>query len=696
MDPAIQFDSLDPRAESLFRFFGVIDSNKKLNPNWLKNPMAELSHSVYNHPDLLLEILEDLLDASDAQTQGIPGPDPGDRWRPVPGLDTDILYITTRQTGKNGSQHLLIGLGLNWAPEAGDLDFSLWAQLPLIDVDIDGQSISFALGGELSPVLVAFSVSHDEGFGTAGLGFDGARLSARIFFDSEPELAFRLENLQLGEEAPQTIDIADIAGIDPEKWFRLVFSLISARLQALPEDKDIDRIINHVFPILGLTGSGPLIPWWQLPEQGIGVLGDWLEDLVQDSSALDVWLSHWYEMLGAEDAAEIAGAGTRADPRRIRISSDSAVNLYLTLAHPRGSQGYQVYPGLILATAGQPISGENALSINFQTRMELFRLSLSGSGGFVPLPDFDLCARLYKPDDELVDVDFSDPANENGFDFLGAFKVRELRAGLGLVNASRIEPKLELVNVRSNAGSWPVIDLSSGKEILEQLENIAETVITNQIQQLLGTDAAADHAGKHVAALLGLIPPTHPARPDPWPADLAVSIDRLADFLGNPLAAVACYHSQCIAQQHNAAPLWQFLVHDLAALLKHASVPAADFSIYGDGSRENPWQIALYDDTGGRAMLSVYARPDADSGPARLDASLLLEPDAVALGDAADLMLRCRVSLMHLALPAGEQCPGPVDAKWLERIAVSVRAQGKPQLTASTAIGLNFSLDWLE
>jgi len=696
MDTAIQFDSLDPRVESLFRFFGVIDSNKKLNPKWLKNPMAELSHSVYNHPDLLLEILEDLLDASDAQTQGIPGPNPGDRWRPVPGLDTDILYITTRQTEKNGSQHLLIGLGLKWAPEADGLDFSLWAQLPVIDVDIDGQSVSFALGEDISPVLLAFSVSHEEGFGTAEMGFDGARLSARIFFNSEPELAFRLENLQLGEEAPQTIDIADIAGIDPEKWFRLVFSLISARFQALPEDEDIDRIINHVFPILGLTGSGPLIPWWQLPEQGIGVLGDWLEDLVQDSSALDAWLSHWYDMLDAEDAAEITGSGTRADPRRIRISSDSAVNLYLTLAYPRGNQGYQIYPGLILATAGHSIAPGNDLTINFQTRMELFRLSLSGSGGFDPLPDFDLGARLYKPDDELVDVDFSDPANENGFDFLGAFKVRELRAGLGLVNASRIEPKLELVNVRSNAGSWPVIDLSSGKEMLEQLENIAETVITDQIQELLGTGAAAEHPGKHIAALLGLIPPTHPDRPDPWPADLAVSIDRLADFLGNPLAAVACYHSQCIAQQHNAAPLWQFLVHDLGALLKHASVAAADFAVSGDGSPDAPWQIALYDGSGGKAYLSVSARPDADAGPARLETALVLEPEAVALGDAADLMLNCRVGLMHLALPAGDQCPGPVDARWLEHVAVAARVQGKPQLTASTAIGLNFSLDWLE
>jgi len=694
MDTAIQFDSLDPRVENLFRFFGVIDSDKKLNREWLENPMAELQNSVYNHPDLLLEILEDLLDASDAQTQGIPGPNPGDRWQPVPGLDTDILYITSRQTEKNGGPHLLIGLGLKWAPEAENLDFSLWAQLPLIDVDIDGQSISFALGGDISPVLLAFSISHDQGFGTADMGFDGARLSARIFFNSAPELAFRLENMRIGGQDPQTLDLADITGIDPEKWFRLVFSLISARLQALAEDEAAGRIISHVFPILGLTGSGPLIPWWRLPEQGIEVLSDWLEDLVQDSSALDAWLSHWYEMLGEADAAEIAGAGTRADPKRVRISPDPALDLYLTLACPRGSQGYQVYPGLILASAGHSIASGSDLSLNFQIRMELFRLSLSGSGSFDSLPDFDLCARLYKPDDELVDVDFSGLGNE--FDFLGAFKVRELRAGLGLANANQIEPKLELVNVRSNAGNWPLIDLSSGKEMLEQLENVAETAITNQMEALLGTDAAADHPGKHVAALLGLIPPTHPDTPDPWPAELSVSIDRLADFLGNPLAAAACYHSQCIAQQHNSAPLWQFLVHDLAALLKHASVPAADFSISGDGSREDPWQIALYDGTGGKALLSVFARPDADSGPARLDASLLLEPDAVALGDTADLMLRCRVSLMHLALPAGDQCPGPVDAKWLESIALAARVQGKPQLTASTAIGLNFSLDWLE
>lgn len=694
MDTAIQLDSLDPRVENLFRFFGVIDSHKKLNPEWLKNPMKELRESVYSHPDLLLEILEDLLDAGDAQTQGIPGPNPGDRWQPVPGIDTDILYITTRQTEKNGSQHLLIGLGLKWTPEAEDLDFNLWAQLPLIDVDIEGQSISFALGGEISPVLLAFSVSHEEGFGTAEMGFDGARLCARVFFDQEPELAFRLENMWIGDQAPQTLNIADISGIDPEKWFRLAFSLISARLQNLSEDEDIDRIISHVFPILGLTGSGPLIPWWQLPEQGIGVLGNWLEDLVQDSSALDAWLSHWYDMLGAEDAAEITGAGTRADPRRIRISSDQTVDLYLTLAYPRGNQGYQIYPGLILAIAGQSISEENALSINFQTRMELFRLSLSGSGGFDPLPDFDLCARLYKPDDELVDVDFSDAGSE--FDFLGAFKVRELRAGLGLVNASRIEPSLKLVNVRSNAGNWAVIDLSSGKEMLEQLENVANTVITKQIQELLGTGAAADHPGKHVAALLGLIPPTHPDRPDPWPADLAVSIDRLADFLGNPLAALACYHSQCIAQRHNAAPLWQFLVHDLAALLKHTSILSADFNVSGDGSPEDPWQIDLYAGSGGKALLSVSARSDADSGPARLETALVLEPEAVALGDAAGLMLSCRVGLMRLALPAGDQCPGKVDARWLENIAIAARVQGKPQLTASTAIGLNFSLDWLE
>lgn len=690
MCAALKFENIDPSVEKLFQLFGAIDGSGGLRQVWLENPMGELRQSIYNNHDILLDLLSELFESTDGQLQGIPGPNPGDTWYPIPGLDTNVLFITTREATIGGDQHLFFGLGLNWNKSENGLDFKVFAKLPLMDVNTGKGKLDFALGQENSPVQLAFSLSHKDGFGDEDISFDGIKLAAQIYLSKEPELSFQIQQLNLPGEDPQNINLAQLGGVDPQQWFHLILSFLTAKLQ--DAGPDVKRIVDHVFPILGLKGTGPLIKWWKLPSQGIDVLKQWLQSLVQSESALNDWLQHWYDVLNGPAGVDVQGSGTRLDPKRIKISLDPSVDLFLTVGHSQTNQGhYQFYPGLVLASAEQSI-GTSDVKVNFQSQLELAAIQLSAGGVFDPLPSFNLCARLYKDADDLVDVNFAGAGGQ--FDFLGRFRVLELRAGIEMGALGQLAPQLEMVNVRSGQGNWPVIDMTSGQEFIEGLADIANSVISDQIQTLLGAATASNHPGKHLAALLGIIAPTAAGTPNPWPLDLVIDAQELVTFLGNPLSAIACYHGKCIEQEHNGAPLWNFLVSDLVGLLRHASIPVP--TITGTGDENDPWKVEIYSGAEGHAYLCVSAEVDGINNRPQLDASLLLEPALVNLSDDADLRLQAGVNLMHLDIPPSAQCPGAVNAKWLESVSTTFRLIGKPKLEATTGIGLAFSLKWIE
>ncbi|MBU1169190.1 MAG: hypothetical protein KKD44_06455 [Proteobacteria bacterium] len=685
MSAFLNFGDLDPTIEKLLKFFGVVTDNGNLNSEWLKQPLERLRESVYERHALFFELLDDLLDSTDGQRQGMAGPNTGDTWYPVPGLNVPVLFITTREA--NG--HLFIGLGLNWSPTGGDNDFSanVFANLPLIDVDLAGD-IDFALGKNDSPVQLAFNVSHKDGFGH-DIIFAGVKLSAQIYFTKSPEVSFQVQQLELPGKDPQDINLAQMDMNDPEQWVQLILSLVQAKMMG--EGGEIERIAAHLLPIFGLTGLGPKIDWWDVPSQGTGVITQWLRSLLESSDDLDDWLEHWLQLINAPNIT-IQGTGTRIDPKKIKISLAPVLDLYFTMGQTRNAQGHLMcYPGLILATAGKTIGNDDA-TLNVQCRCELAEIPLGGGGEVEPLSGFDLCARLYRDGDDLVDTDFT--ASPQPLNILGQFKVKELKAGLALNTSGQMIPILELVNVTSAQGNWPSLDLTSGKAFLQPLADLADSLIRQEIQSLLGTDSPAVHTGKHLAALLGIIPPTDPNTPAPWPVKTVIDVSKLAAFLGNPLGAIACYHGDCIAQENNQAPLWRFLVSDLIGLLKQASIAAP--AVTGTGDITDPWTVEIYSGAEGNAYLTVWAEVDQQSLRPQLDVALMLEPSLIGLGTHADLRLRTCLHVLHLSIPPTAQCPGPVNATWLESVSSTVRVMGKPELTVQTGLGLTVSVDWIE
>src|SRR5690606_10513227 len=104
---------------------------------------------------------------------------------------------------------------------------------------------------------------------------------------------------------------------------------------------------------------------------------------------------------------------------------------------------------------------------------------------------------------------------------------------------------LELHDVTYLRGAYPVLDLSSSDKMLDVLEQAAGDTVTTVVADLVSAlvDAlganSGDHAGRHIAALMGLVdPPTFTG--GAWAVPLATA--DVPRFLGNPLRAIGCYH----------------------------------------------------------------------------------------------------------------------------------------------------------
>lgn len=688
--------NLDPSVAKLAQFIGLFDINSgKINNNWLKNPLDELRDAFKNNHEVLLELLGEILQTTDGQLQGIPGPNPGDVWYPIPELDPQVLFITTRTYQAGGQQHLVLGVGVNWKHQQEGLSANVWAKIPLADINTASGQVELAFGEENSPVQLAFNINHQEGFGDEALRFDGIKLSSQIYLNQDPELSLSVQQLSIAGATAKNVDIANLIDADDinyNQWFDLIFSLLTAKLRG--DSVEINPILDHLFPILGLSGSGPLIHWFEVPSLGLDVIKQWALQLIQNNNNLSDWLTHWYKLLNSSGSATIEGTGTRVDPKRVALPLSGNLQLWITFAYTQNDQGHtKLYPGLVIGTPNADF-GTSDIKLNLESRLELCCIPLNGPGNFDPLPTFDVCSRLYRSSApgntlNLADVNLGNAGGD--FDFLGQFSVKEMRAGLTLDDAGKIAPKLELVDVRSSQGNWPTLDLTAGQTFIEGLEDIANSVISEQLNNLLGAATESHHAGKHIAALLGIIPPTSHTTPSPWSPSLVISTDRLSTFLGNPLAAIACYHAQCIETQDDNAPLWRFLLEDLQTLLKHSTV--LNPAITGLGSPESPWKINLYKGDEGDAYLSIYAENDITTSRPQLDASLLIEPNKIALSNDADLQCQLTANVMHLDLPQHSQCPGTTHARWLDSVAIDTQLLGKPTLTASTGLGLTFSAD---
>ncbi|MCP4424813.1 MAG: hypothetical protein GY803_09995 [Chloroflexi bacterium] len=689
-------DDLDPTLYQMGLLAGLFQDSAgdqiAFQEDWFSKPGHYLGNAVAQRPEALLALLASLLGSSDPQVLGLPtGTGDGETWYPINGPDGNStgLYLVTRQDGT----YVHFGIGVRWSTAVDPLNISIWAHVPLVKTNGTSGGTSFVLGQGSSyetgsPVQMAVEITSSDRFGTAELGFSGVKLAGQVLFSQVPQVSFVFLDLQLPDGQPASDrSLADLTNIEAREWIEMAISLFVAQLTETA-DSTVQLIRDNLLPILGLSGSVPSIHWEELPARGLTVFQEWLLALVDNETHLTTWLNHWLNLLSAEaldTALPFVGSGTRPDPYRIGVRFNAGnISLFFTMAAVANDDGSRtLYPGIWLQAPTVTISG--TIQLAFEAVMEIAAINLTNPPGGEPLPAFDVRMRLFDSAGSLVNHDFTGHAD---LDPLGQFNLDEIRVGLTLDADHRPAPMIHLVNLQCLRGSWPVLDLSAAEAALDGFSSAVGSFIQEQLENALGGSGSGEHAGRHVAALLGLLPPTDPTAPATWPVPLAVDTVNLTAFLGDPLLAVGCYHAVCLEQQIGGAPAWRFLLSDIVALLRHGSVPAPALS--GVGTPASPWALPLYDDSEGTATLQAWTT--TSSGRPQLFVGFDLEPTAVSLGGGVNFTLHQQTQVLHLDLPLVSNCPGPVTVTWLPEVLIEGKVAGSSPITLSRLAGLQLSL----
>lgn len=694
--PTINRDDLDPTLYQLGHLAGLLSpagEQVQVNSTWFSSPLEGFKSALNDRPEAVLALIATLLGDSNPQVLGLPTPDSeGETWYPISDQDGNPtgLYLTARQDGAD----VVFGLAARWSTTSGPLTVNLWGQVPVLRSDGTAGGTSFVLvdgaAQSASPVKLAVEVTSSDRFGTPELSFRGVKLAGDVYFSATaPQVSFVFLDLQLPDgEPPSDRTLSDLSGIGAREWIEMAISLFVAQISA-DASAQVLAIQQHLLPILGLGAGTPSLAWEQIPSQGVAVFRDWWMSLLADQTQLTTWLEHWRDLLAdaaGDNPLELEGSGTRLDPYRVGVElGASGLSLYFTLAstlNPDGSRS--IYPGVWLSAPQATLSGTTALT--FTANLEIAAVNLTNPPNGEPLPSLNAYLRLFDTAGPLVDHDFS---GHPDLDPLGSFRLDELRAGLTLDADGRPAPMIYLVDLQCSLGNWPVLDLSAAEAALDGFAEAAGQLIHEQLNKVLGGDSASQHPGRHVAALLGLVPPTDPAAPAGWPVDLAVDPTNLTAFLGDPLAAIGCYHAACLETDAGGAPAWRFLLHDLVALLHHASVPAP--ALNGAGSPTDPWNLSLYSGPDGEASLLAWT--ESIGGRPQLLLALDLAPNSVPLGGGAELSLHQRTTWLHLDLPPSGDCPGGgASAEWMPGYQVEAEIASAVPIVLPAVAGLTLSV----
>ncbi|HVE80350.1 MAG TPA: hypothetical protein VNA89_15905, partial [Gemmatimonadaceae bacterium] len=526
----VRRDELDPIVRDVGRLAGLLDGadgTLTVDESWFRDPYAQLRNALSDpeQSQALLDLLASLLGTERAEVLGLPGPNANETWYAIKdgaGNPTG-LYIVARKAGAV----LHFGVGVRWSTTADPIAVRIWAHVPLIAANVPSVGTQFTTGKAGSPVQLAIEVTQTSGssFGTPELSFEGVKIAGRLEFEgAPPQVSFVFLKLKLPDGQPAADrSLADLASVAPRAWIEMALALFTAQLGARTPGSPAALVRDHLLPVLGITGA-PGIRWEQMPQREAAVLRDWILALLDDGDAMRAWLEHWKGLLAAGNAPiAVAGSGTRADPWRVGVTLGTApVSLVFTMAAQTAQSGVRsLFPGLMVSSAAVQIAGTVRLTL--EAALELARIDLGTTATVEPLTALDVRARLFDTTGTLAARDFSSPAG-NPLAPLGPLSLAEIRGGIALDPVQRRPvPQLQLVGVSCGRGSWPVLDLSSANAALDGFASVANSLIQDQIQKVLGAATTQDHPGRHVAALLGIVPSTVPGAPNPWPVDTVLA-----------------------------------------------------------------------------------------------------------------------------------------------------------------------------
>lgn len=682
MTASFASDAFDPVVRQVGEVAGLLRSaagdQVEFNDRFASDPIGELAKAVSERQEEIIELLGQLMGQADGEVLGLPAAGDEDRWIPIRGPDGDTgLYLVMRST----SGRLFVGVGWKWSVTEGDLVVSLWAHVPLLSTDGTGGGTRVEIASELAPLRLAADVSLRNGFGTAGLAFRGVRGSITITgIERPPDVALVLLGLQLpGETSPRDRSLADLINLPGSAWIETAVSLFTAQLRAAGNGADAGAqraaaVVDELLPLLGISAPAglPRLRWEDLPARGPVVFDDWFLALVGTPNAMVSWLGHWQGLLragvGAPVPVAVEGSGTRADPWRIGVRVAGVEALVTAAVEAQASGVRQLYLGL--RAGSEPIVLAGPLRLRMGGAAEVVAIPVGGPGALRALPSLSVGLTLSSSAGSLVDHSFAagDPLAA-----LARLRVGSIEAGFGLDGQGQPAPLLQLRGVECARGSWPLLDLSSADAVIDGLGAVVGNAIQQQIEQGLGLLDGGTHAGRRIAALIGLVAPSSASGLGAWPVPLLTHVDRIAQFLGDPLGAIGRYHASCLVADVGGVPGWRYLLAELGELLRTSGATALPLS--GTGTPADPWRLELAATEAGAVVLRAETALLATRPQLRLAAAF--EPRALQV-EGVQLSFAALVELLHLDLvpPAGA---GATQAAWLPLLRAELRLHGALQ-----------------
>ncbi|MBL9128188.1 MAG: hypothetical protein JNL97_11095, partial [Verrucomicrobiales bacterium] len=717
--PSVDGASLDPLIADLGRLIGLLrpsDSRRyTLDREWFDHPLGAIRDGFRTHPAALTDLLERILGSLGGNALGVPASDPAllGTWIPIPNPANRAASVTPGPLYLVSYEHegrTVYGFGVKVAWEkdltadSGGSNGTLhgppgiraeaWALLPLLALDPEN-GVGPAVGNPGYPLSVGIAVEGRKSDDiapiiTAGVepnlfSFDGIKISAEIDLATGPsvEVSVVVLGLELPGETAADRSLADLEALEASEIMQTASTLFVAALSDL--SPAAAATAGYLLPVLGLSEFVPnietrlpLLAWYDLAARAVagqpvtGPFVEWFTTVVGDADLTRTWLASLAGLVGHPSPGKdaVTGRGTRAEPFLVPLIAPGGAlpgSLAFAVASEvdAGSGVRHFYPGIAFALTPVALGAKAELTLRSEIELAEFGLSATRPIDYAGPASLRLRTALRLQGTGGTTSLFEGRIGGDDYVF-GA-----LHAGLELDAGGGIAPLFRLENVRSPAGVFDVVDLTSPGQLASRAEQELLALVQSGLKQMLGVQAGVDVPfGANLAALLGVIAPPAAAS---WPADAPqppFSATRIVDSLQDPLGALARYYHALAttATTVDGHSPFRLVLQELAGLLQLAATNAG-VTITGDGTETSPWRAML--STHGTplpAALLVSAVPTTE-GRTRLTFGLELGP-TVTVG-ALTLEPRALVRLLSVDLPS-PGAGGSISAEWLPAVGMAL------------------------
>lgn len=536
----------------LGKAIGLFTSSGDLDVSWFGEPLKRLQ-SILSNPDQRAALL-DLLDEFFPPATNIPDLATGEKWHPLLGNQPLGNLYFTEMSGDGGTVFGMAGEihGTGATPRA-----SLRVSIPIFEA---ASAINVEFGSQKFPLTAALTVQLKDLVSSTQLTLNAVRVAIVVSTSPASEsVKITLEGLSIDGAPPQDVPL-DASNLEAEAT-QLILSLVEAAIAELgPATGEAAAISKFLLPLLGLSGNVPAFPLLTIGKDP-KAMQTWFASLTQGATPqLGTWLQSLVGLLGL-DSAVVNTQGTPPNSWQVSlfpIGSATGSNLSLTANLTSGSNATSLQIGLQATVLPSDLNPP----VRVEAQAILASIPLAGSVSTSLLPSGSL--GIVAPGDSTKTLSSA------------TVTVQSMLAGFRWQD-SKLSPVLELDTVTFGGTTYPRIDLTNAESVESTLANVVTT-------------ALGSGAGKHLAALAGLVKPDGAA--SGW-----MPVDASA-FVANPPRAIGQYHRKALV-----AGQWVPLFTELAELLG-LTVPAQPA---GAGTAATPWNTPFASAAGDAITLDLVA-----------------------------------------------------------------------------------------